>query len=73
MGLLQMVLLALCYLVMVVTLFVATLFTIKHNSLTRCAIALILAITVVLATMFLLANVISYFIVGLLMFWLSAL
>ena len=65
-----MVLLALCYLVMVVSLFVATLFTIKHNSLIRCVIALILAITVVLATMFLLANVIAHFIVGLLMLWL---
>ena len=68
-----MVLLALCYLVMVVVLFVATLFTIKHNSLTRCVIALTLAIVIVLATMFLLANAIAYFIVGLLMFWLSAL
>ena len=66
-----MVLLALCYLVMVVALFVATLFTIKHNSLTRCVIALTLAIIIVLATMFLLANVITYFIVGLLMFWLG--
>ena len=65
-----MVLLALCYLVMVVSLFVATLLTIKHSSLTRCVIALILAITVVLATMFLLANVIAHFIVGLLMLWL---
>ena len=68
-----MVLLALCYLVMVVALFVATLFTIKHNSLTRCVIAIILAIVIVLATMFLLANVIAYFIVGFLMFCLSAL
>ena len=68
-----MVLLALCYLVMVVVLFVATLFTIKHNSLTRCIIALTLAIVIVLATMFLLANAIAYFIVGLLMLWLSAL
>ena len=66
-----MVLLALCYLVMVVALFVATLFTIKHNSLTRCVIALILAIIIVLATMFLLANLIAYFTVGLLMLWLS--
>ena len=68
-----MVLLALCYLVIVVALFVATLFTIKHNSLTQCVIAIILAIVIVLATMFLLANVIAYFIVGFLMFWLSAL
>ena len=68
-----MVLLALCYLVMVVALFVATLFTIKHNSLIRCIIALTLAIVIVLATMFLLANIIAYFIVGFLMFWLSAL
>ena len=68
-----MVLLALCYLVMVVALFVATLFTIKHNSLTRCVIALILAIVIVLATMFLLANVIAHFIVGLLMLWLTVL
>ena len=67
-----MVLLALCYLVMVVALFVATLFTIKHNSLTRCVIALILAIVIVLATMFILANVIAYFIVSLLMLWLKA-
>ena len=66
-----MVLLALCYLVMVVALFVATLFTIKHNSLTRCVIALILAIIIVLGTIFLLANLIAYFTVGLLMFWLS--
>ena len=65
-----MVLLALCYLVMVVSLFVATLFTIKQNSLIRCVIALTLAIVIVLATMFLLANVIAHFIVGLLMFWL---
>ena len=67
-----MVLLALCYLVMVVALFVATLFTIKHNGLTRCVIALILAIIIVLATMFLLANVIAHFIVSFLMFWLRA-
>ena len=67
-----MVLLALCYLVMVVALFVATLFTIKRNSLTRCFVALTLAIVIVLATMFLLANVIAYFIVSLLMLWLKA-
>ena len=67
-----MVLLALCYLVMVVALFVATLFTIKHDSLTRCVIALLLAITVVLATLLLLANVIAYFIVSFLMLWLKA-
>ena len=68
-----MVLLALCYLVVVVALFVATLFTIKHNSLTRCVIALTLAIVIVLATMFMLANVIAYFIVSLLMLWLTVL
>ena len=68
-----MVLLALCYLVVVVALFVATLFTIKHNSLIRCVIALTLAIVIVLATMFLLVNVIAYFIVGFLMFWLTVL
>ena len=68
-----MVLLALCYLVVVVALFVATLFTIKHNSLIRCVIALTLAIVIVLATMFLLANVIAYFIVSLLMLWLTVL
>ena len=68
-----MVLLALCYLVMVVALFAATLFTIKHNSLIRCVIALTLAIVIVLATMFLLANVIAYFIVSLLMLWLTVL
>ena len=67
-----MVLLALCYLVMVVALFVATLFTIKHNSLIRCVIVLILAIVIVLATMFILVNVIAYFIVSLLMLWLKA-
>ena len=67
-----MVLLALCYLVMVVTLFVATLFTIRHNSLIRCVIALILAIVIVLATMFILENVIAYFIVSSLMLWLKA-
>ena len=68
-----MVLLALCYLVMVVALFVATLFTIKHNSLIRCVIALTLAIVIVLATMFLLANATAYFIVSLLMLWLTVL
>ena len=68
-----MVLLALCYLVMVVSLFVATLFTIKQNSLIRCVIALTLAIVIVLATMFLLANVIAHFIVSLLMLWLTVL
>ena len=67
-----MVLLALCYLVMVVALFVATLFIIKRNSLIRCVIALILAIVIVLATMFILANVIAYFIVSLFMLWLKA-
>ena len=67
-----MVLLALCYLVMVVALFVATLFTIKRNSLIRCVIALTLSIVIVLATMFLLANVIAYFIASLLMLWLKA-
>ena len=68
-----MVLLALCYLVMVVALFVATLFTIKQNSLIRCVIALTLAIVIVLATMFMLANAIAYFIVSLLMLWLTVL
>ena len=68
-----MVLLALCYLVMVVALFVATLFTIKHNSLIRCVIALTLAIVIVLATMLMLANAIVYFIVSLLMLWFTVL
>ena len=67
-----MVLLALCYSVVVVALFVATLFTIKHNSLIKCFVALTLATIIVLATMFLLANVIAYFIVSLLMLWLKA-
>ena len=61
-----MIILALGY---VLVMFMATLSIVKHNSLLSLIIALSMSI-VVLATMFLLANIMAHFIVGVLMMWL---
>ena len=65
-----MIILALGYVLVVFVMFVATLSIVKHNSLLSLIVALSISIATVLATMFLLANIIAYFIVGILMMWL---
>ena len=65
-----MIILALGYVLVVFVMFVATLSIVKHNSLLSLIVALSISIATVLATMFLLANIMSYFIVGILMMWL---
>ena len=65
-----MITLALSYVLVVFVMFVATLSIVKHNSLLSLIIALSTSIVIVLATMFLLANIMAYFIVGILMMWL---
>ena len=65
-----MIILALGYVLVVFVMFVATLSIVKHNSLLRLIVALSISIAIVLATMFLLANIMAYFIVGILMMWL---
>ena len=65
-----MITLALGYVLVVFVMFVATLSIVKHNSLLSLIIALSTSIVIVLATMFLLANIMAYFIVGILMMWL---
>lgn len=64
-----MIILALGYVLVVFVMFMATLSIVKHNSLLSLIIALSMSI-VVLATMFLLANIMAHFIVGVLMMWL---
>ena len=65
-----MIILALGYVLVVFVMFVATLSIVKHNSLLRLIVALSISIAIVLATMFLLANIMAHFIVGILMMWL---
>ena len=64
-----MIILALGYVLVVFVMFMTTLSIVKHNSLLSLIIALSMSI-VVLATMFLLANIMAHFIVGVLMMWL---
>ena len=54
----------------VFVMFVATLSIVKQNSLLSLIVALSISIATVLATMFLLANIMAHFIVGILMVWL---
>ena len=65
-----MIILALGYVLVVFVVFVATLSIVKHNSLLSLIVALPISIATVLATMFLLANIMAHFIVGVLMMWL---
>ena len=65
-----MIILALGYVLVVFVMFVATLSIVKHNSLLSLIVALSISIATVLATMFLLANIMAYFIVGILIMWL---
>lgn len=65
-----MIILALGYVLVVFVMFVATLSIVKHNSLSSLIVALSMSIATVLATMLLLANIMAYFIVGVLMMWL---
>ena len=65
-----MIILALGYVLVVFVMFVATLSIVKHNSLLSLIVALSISIATVLATMFLLANIMAHFIVGILMVWL---
>ena len=65
-----MIILALGYALVVFVMFMATLSIVKHNSLLSLIIALSMSIAIVLATMFLLANIMAHFTVGVLMMWL---